>query len=396
MRSRLLDPDEKTLQRGTAHGSESQSRAVSLHAQLYRSTAGEGDSPSPAVAKYLCSRNDSPTLCALCMKTTIRRLTDEYENSHEDHRGSHADGYLGDDVERCGARTQVCGGLAATPETGDAGSITYAKETLRSTEVQKADDTDDTTTYYKLDRNHFISVVDAGVTRSGTDLYILTYDLRGMVFAATVPTSNYPAKFGHAAGAGAGDSFAVFRANADITAADVITLTAKFAVSENGGSITMKVQNRTLEGILGEGRSSKTHGPVSIRVAPALLETVKPEDPMPIAKASMAFKAFGGSEATPTLHATLGSIMIGVAGGGVMDTDNAEVTDKQFLSAVGELRTSKTPRAWLGYFPISPSGGGLHRTTPPWSPAILRSWKKSDSALVVTRVARYLTFASRP
>ena len=53
------------------------------------------------------------------------------------------------------------------------------------------------------------------------------------------------------------------------------------------------------------------------------------------AKAALGFKGFGGSETSLTRHATLGSIMIGVAGGGLPEARNDPDTTKQFLDARG-------------------------------------------------------------
>ena len=64
----------------------------------------------------------------------------------------------------------------------DAESITYAKETLLSGTANVQEVEDDATTYYKLTRDHFVSAAP-GVTGEADDLYILTYDLSGMVFA---------------------------------------------------------------------------------------------------------------------------------------------------------------------------------------------------------------------
>ena len=249
------------------------------------------------------------------------------------------------------------------PGADDVGSIIYAKETLLSTDVQKADDTADTTTYYNLTRDHFVSATDPGVTRAGTDLYILTYDLHGMVFTEMVAD---PTNFTRAAGGTAGENYVVFRADANqaIDATTTISLTAKFSVSASGGNLTMKVQNRALEEVLGGGRATKTHGPVSIRVSPALVETVKLAEPMPIAKASMAFKGFGGSDASPTLHATLGSIMIDVAGAGVVDAEDAPTAIKQFLKADGtdSIRAAASKVGELTDITVPAAGTTLNNT----------------------------------
>ena len=216
----------------------------------------------------------------------------------------------------------------ATPMTDDAGSITYAKETLRSDtdNVQEAIDDADTTTYYGLTRDHHVAAA-LEVAGDATDVYILTYDLSGMVFGGSAIVAT-PSGFDHAAGGMPGDNYVVFRPNADVAATLVVGLTAKFAVSASGGSLTMTAQNRTLEDILGGGRATKKHDPVSIRVLPALIEMVKVAEIT--AKANLGFKGFDGSALSPILHGELGSIRIDVAGAGLSDTS------KQFLDARGD------------------------------------------------------------
>ena len=209
-------------------------------------------------------------------------------------------------------------------------SITYAKETLLSgtANVQEADDEDDATTYYNLTRNHYVSTAP-GVTGEDDDLYILTYDLSGMVFCCDAMVADPSDNFSRAAGGTPGDNYVVFRAGESEVTDTPITLTARFAVSASGGSLTMTAQNRTLEEILGGGRATEEHGPVFVRVSPALVETVEPMEIT--AMAALGFKGFGGSETSLKRDETLGSIMIGVAGGAVAGGD-PEPT-KQFLVA---------------------------------------------------------------
>lgn len=212
-------------------------------------------------------------------------------------------------------------------------SITYAKETLLSGTDNVQEVEDDATTYYKLTRNHHVSAPPE-VTGETDDLYILTYDLSGMVFCCADVVAN-PTGFNRAAGGTPGDEYVVFRsATGAVADGTAIELTAKFAVSASGGSLTMTAQNRTLEEILGGGRATKKHGPVSVRVSPALVEKVEPAEIT--AKAALGFKGFGGNDTSLTRHAALGSIMIGVAGEGLVDDQNQPDTTKQLLVAVAD------------------------------------------------------------
>ena len=187
-------------------------------------------------------------------------------------------------------------------------TVTYAKETLLkgTGNVTPASDSADKTMYYNIVRDHFVSA-PPGVTASGTDTYVLSYTLEGMVFATAVAE---PTNFSLASGGAAGDKSVVFRATAAIPAT-AIELTAKFAVSADGGSITMVVRNADLITIGVEGM--KTHGPARVAVKPALKVTALPTAPAPEAKAAGEFMNFGGPEASPMLRASLGTFEVGVA-----------------------------------------------------------------------------------
>ena len=205
--------------------------------------------------------------------------------------------------------------------TGASETVTYAKETLLkgTGNVTAASDSADKTMYYNIERDHFVSA-PPGVTASATDTYVLSYTLEGMVFeeAVTAPTN-----FALASGGAAGDKSVVFRNNAAIPA-DVIQLTAKFAVSADGGSITMMVRNADLITIGVEGM--KTHGPARVMVKPALKVTALPVAPAPQAKAAGEFMNFGGQEASPTLRASLGTFEVGVTTPNLEDAQGADNT----------------------------------------------------------------------
>jgi hypothetical protein len=96
---------------------------------------------------------------------------------------------------------------------------------------------------------------------------------------------------------------------------DLITLTANFAVSEAGsGSISRTVLNRTLEN--SNVQSSKTHSlSGAIKVAPALKQTIKPNEGGPTASVAFDFQVYVPStNATKKLVDWVGHIQLGVAG----------------------------------------------------------------------------------
>ena len=111
-------------------------------------------------------------------------------------------------------------------------------------------------------------------------------------------------------GGAIGDKDVVFRATAPLAADASIALSnVELAVSENGGSVTLKVENRTFGGM-------EDHGPATIMVKPALMVTPEPADPAPEAKAASDFMNFGQSAAdgSAVLRATLGTFQVGVVG----------------------------------------------------------------------------------
>ena len=215
---------------------------------------------------------------------------------------------------------QSTGNNPATTDTASE-TVTYAKETLLkgTGNVTAASDSADKTIYYDIVRDHFVSA-PPGVTASGTDTYVLSYTLEGMVFATAVAE---PTNFSLASGGAAGDKSVVFRATAAIPAT-AIELTAQFAVSADGGSITMVVRNADLITIGVEGM--KTHGPARVMVKPALKVTALPTAPAPVAKATSEFMNFGGPEASPTLRASLGTFEVGVTTPNLEDAQGATNT----------------------------------------------------------------------
>ena len=233
-------------------------------------------------------------------------------------------------------------------------SITYAKETLLkgSTNVLSATDTADNTVYYKISRAHVLSA-PPGVAGNAGDVYTVAYTLQGMVFSVAVTTVS--SNFSVAAGGAVGDKEVVLRADADAepSATVPIEVTANFAVSAGGGTITAAVKNQTLESALGAGKGTKTHGPVTIKVQPALKETVIPMEPAPTAKAASGFMNFGGATSSPVLHASLGTIAIGVVASPDFLKD-AQDDASADIDALGDI-TAAIVAADDGGFPTNPS-----------------------------------------
>ena len=97
----------------------------------------------------------------------------------------------------------------------------------------------------------------------------------------------------------------------EVSPETLLALTAKFAVSENGGTISRTVHNATTPPGLGIPRTSKTRT-ATIVVRPALRETVNPTKPAPVAKVASRFTNFGGSARSPVLRTSLGTVAIGV------------------------------------------------------------------------------------
>lgn len=202
-------------------------------------------------------------------------------------------------------------------------TITYAKETLLkgTTNTQAATDKADKTMYYNVARDHFANA-RSGVDQGTGDSFVASYTLEGMVFRGAAPAVD---GFELAAGGGPGDKEAIFRRTAAaVETTTLIALTARFAVSEEGGSITLMVRNPDLEAILGGGRGSKEHGPVKIMFKPALKVTAVPAEPAPQAKATSEFMNFGGPTADPTVKASLGTFQVGVVEPHLEDAQGAD------------------------------------------------------------------------
>jgi hypothetical protein len=116
---------------------------------------------------------------------------------------------------------------------------------------------------------------------------------------------------------GAGDSFASFDAAAasEVGRDDILTLTAKFAISENGGGIMRIVTNGDLErSDLPQSAWQRTLTNFNaILVRSALEESVDADNAE--AKAAHDFMAFGGTLENPVLTESLGSVMLGIKSG---------------------------------------------------------------------------------
>lgn len=208
-------------------------------------------------------------------------------------------------------------------------SVTYAKETLR-----KAEDNTQTVggvTYYALEPSHPITG-PADITANTTDTtdYTVLFTLQNMVFSGTLVTgdpltatvasssTHTPAEFTHVRGGAVDDSFVVFRKAdtpmTEIKATDKLTLAAKFAVTGDGpGGITRMVTNGALPTTLPGIKVSMTHtNPDAVKVMRALKETVT-LPMMPMADAADDFMSFtGGTAASRSLRAPVGTLMIGV------------------------------------------------------------------------------------
>ena len=224
-----------------------------------------------------------------------------------------------------------------TPGVG----VTYAKETLRLDLTSSA--VGDATKYYDIMRPHEL-VAPAQVRKTGlhdAERYTVLFALTGMVFAERLPltssgndlglqraddvdppppalaTPNGDASFTLYAGGSKGDNYVAYQvaaATTTVEVTDVLTLRARFAVSEDGGGIMRTVTNANLsDSGLPETVWKRSHQISSaIVVKSALMETVMPEDPEPEAKAMHDFMAFGGTLEVPDLTASLGSVILGV------------------------------------------------------------------------------------
>ena len=201
-------------------------------------------------------------------------------------------------------------------------SVTYAKETLLATDTTPAADASDKTGYHDIVLGHIVSA-PAGVAASPGDVYLVTYVLDGLVFAAA-PAMGSPPDFTIAAGGAVGDDRVVFRSGpgSTVAASEPIAMTARFAISgEGSGSITRTVMNRSLEGIVGIEAGKTLTASGIIKAVPALKETVTPRTPGPTAMAAHRFMAFyPSSPANRKLSTTLGTIELDVEGGAVADS----------------------------------------------------------------------------
>ena len=249
---------------------------------------------------------------------------------------------------------KLVGAVTTDPVTAGDRSYTYAKETLLKADVNttEASDPDDDTTYYNIVRDHVVSGpadITATATTNESDVYIVSYSLAGMVFSedvetadVTVQTRTVDAQTGEVtlndadavaslrrivAGGKAGDNSLVLRFGGTETLdgrSDVIVLTAQFAISEGGsGSISRTVLNRTLEN--SNVKASMTHTlSGAIKAAPALKQTIKPNESGPTASVAFDFEVFKpSSAATKKLSDWVGHIQLGVVGTSMTDEDNA-------------------------------------------------------------------------
>jgi hypothetical protein len=197
----------------------------------------------------------------------------------------------------------------------------------------------DATKYYDIARSHVL-VAPAQVRKTAlhdAERYTVLFELTGMVFAETLPvvstataglirsddddsdTTDGNADFALYAGGAKGDKYVAYQVDDSVDLverSDVLTLRARFAVSVDGGGIKRTVTNANLtDSGLPEIVWKRVHEISSaVTVKSALKETVTPVDA--VARAEHDFMAFGGTSANPDLTASLGSVEIGVVGGG--------------------------------------------------------------------------------
>ena len=237
-------------------------------------------------------------------------------------------------------------------------SVTYAKETLlkgstgETQNTQAASDTADKTVYYKIARAHLISA-PAEISANAGDIYLVTFQLDGMVFSS-IPTLNSGADgsgtdFGSPAAGGAlGSKSVTFRlpSNASVGAAThFMVLSARFAIDGDGtGTITRTVLNRALEGVPG-ATSTKTHTATGIiKAAPALDEMVLALDPEPVAMVETNFLGFGGTDVNPVKITSLGTVVLGVKSPNLRDAQGADdnAANVDALTDIAPARTQTT------------------------------------------------------
>ena len=247
---------------------------------------------------------------------------------------------------------------------GGATGVTYAKETLRLDLTSSA--VGDATKYYDIMRSHAL-VAPAQVRKTrlhDAERYTVLFELTGMVFAETLPgistadvglqrtddvdgdTTNGAATFTLYAGGAKGDKYVAYQvAEADETVevVDVLTLRARFAVSENGGGVKRTVLNTNLsDSGLPETAWKRVHRlPSAVAVKSALMEDVTPMHPE--AKAEHDFMAFGGTSEAPTLTGSLGSVMIGVVTPSLRNAQSGAVReDEESTTEIDESLTDET------------------------------------------------------
>ena len=185
------------------------------------------------------------------------------------------------------------------------GTIVYAQETLLSGSAHTTEG------HYRIARPHYLTA-PSEIRAAATDGFFVIFALDGMVFSEQPELSATSTAYSIASG-GMGTSSVVFSkaSTREVSPETLLALTAKFAVSENGGTISRTVHNATTPPGLGIPRTSKTRT-ATIAVKPALRETIKPIKPVPVAKVASRYMNFGGSAGNPILRTSLGTIGIGV------------------------------------------------------------------------------------
>ena len=181
------------------------------------------------------------------------------------------------------------------------GTVAYARETLLSGGANT------TKGHYNIVRPHHLTA-PSEIRGVAADGFVVSYDLNGMVFSGQPELSATGITFSIASG-GMGTSSVKFLKDetGEVSPETLLALTATFAVSENGGTISRTVSNASLLELGIAGRSKTRTATIAVR--PALRETVKPTRPAPVVSG---FTTFGGSAGNPVLRTSLGTVEIGV------------------------------------------------------------------------------------
>ena len=219
-------------------------------------------------------------------------------------------------------------------------SVTYAKETFLKAEGTDAGEKRTVTgvgTFYNLAPPHMIAGPADIIANDDGAMYEVLFTLQNMVFhdaqlvtgaltRTAPPTTDAPTPspdvdwFVVSRGGAPGDNFVMFVktdvVDQDIGAKDMLTLTAKFAVTADGpGGITRTVTNKALSTGTGLAVTMTHVNADAVKVARALKVTAAPPTAVPQADASDDFMSFTGTSTTRMLRASLGTLTVNVESG---------------------------------------------------------------------------------